>query len=368
MKDASRRSARPPAAALLLLLLCCGSRRAFGQPELDACQAQVHLEMPSRISPGSSADIQLDLGQHDPPTTVILFPDAENYDLDRSTVRLQPGGHESVHLQMHKEVPGLVKLTVGIAGCKAFERPIDAGFSDCVSISVDNRSLIVGSERDEKPPSPSEPGAIQYFRLRLSDLRGRPMHVASPLAVELQTQGDSVLSKDEQSWSHSIEVQIKENEDQSELAILKTPSWKQDDGSVYATIKMDSSHDLAHSTIRYSTQSPWWVLLLAITLGSLVYSVVETLVEQKRPTLLWLRTEGIWRGCVALVVGSLGYLFIGADWMGVKLESSTLRGHFLFGILIGCFGLEGIYKKLKSRVDEFQAPDRHGRARRGVSR
>ena len=54
---------------------------------------------------------------------------------------------------------------------------------------------------------------------------------------------------------------------------------------------------------------------------------------------------------VALATGGLAYVLRETDTLGIKLDTSTTRGYFVLGLLFACFGIEAVFKKIRSKLE-----------------
>jgi len=292
---------------------------------------------------------------------MVTFDPAPDFSVEPPAIRLEqsPSQAQQVRIVLKGPNPGLIRLKARATGwatsCPVLDLPLDVGFASVAHIKATIPELHASaSELDTTGTVPLDGNTVKYFRLQLLDTSSKPLSVGSPVTV-LLTAYEPVLSITGKTWTQTQPTLIAQDQSMSDLLLFRAPSWAQPQGVIKVELKKDSgSDDLMQTDLTYISKHAWWIYLLITIAGALVYSAVEALLgsgnDLKRFFEILFEGTGF-KLVVALATGGLAYVLRETDTLGIKLDTSTTRGYFVLGLLFACFGIEAVFKKIRSKLE-----------------
>lgn len=300
----------------------------------------------------------------------LKFNDSQQYDLTSKDLEepwqvssgdplvIPAGGHRNVTLHVAQPNPGLVRLEAtplgpwpgagqGTALCPGLNVILNTGFSRLATLSIDNSNFACECHGYKEPTSAADPGELQHFSFRFKNSDGQPVAVAEPLTVEFSST-DTPLSADNQAWNKPVQFTIQGYDFQN---VFVRPSVWSSRRQVQATVKLDrNGPNLLKCQIVYASLLPWWLLVFGAISGSLVYVVLNALVNSRGDLRTWWNTIRVNQGStilMALAAGCVGFAGRNLDMWGFKVQATTFGGAAVLGFVAAAAGLESILSKLK---------------------
>jgi hypothetical protein len=287
-----------------------------------------------------------------------LYSVTNSANLELSTAILQPNKRQEFSLSLRQDNPGLIRLNATVSewdrGCPQVNYPIDTGFRDTLLLESRTKGFVVEDETHSAPPR-IEPGVYDIVLDFVDRNHRRQVILGTAVTLTISVVGDSQIF--DKKWTQTTEI----TSDGSSVAVLRIrPVEWGTEGLIRVDIKKQAGPaNIANYEIRYVTNYPWYLLFLSTLAGSLLYVFIESIPSLNKPTdgspappyKLILLKDGGSKLYVAVTVAIVAYLLRDTSVLeAVKFDATTLRGYVILGFLTNVFGLEAIFKKIRSLI------------------
>jgi hypothetical protein len=284
--------------------------------------------------------------------TTLLFFANDHISIEPNMLNLDVSGktRSSATLSFKGDNVGLVtlkgKLTGWPSGCAELDLPIDTGFSSIAKLTSD----LVTTDPQTGLRLHLTGGQQKSFTILFKNQADKDLQLGSPVTVILEATDGAKLSVDSKKWDTKTTVNANQGSTQTEPVLIRPPSGgSETDARIYVHVHRNSaSNDLLNGTIVYDFDYPWWLRLLSIIAGCLIYSAIEALSSKRLGKFSW---DSLWvKLFLMLAIGVLAYVIEDSKILGFEVSKTTIKGNVMFGVLVGCLGLEGIINRIRDFV------------------
>ncbi len=148
----------------------------------------------------------------------------------------------------------------------------------------------------------------------------------------------------ENDWRSNIDLPLGKEDDEAKPLQLKATSWYADTGIIKMSLTTPQGYKIAGASVTVSIVPPWWVLMMMGMLGGLMYSTIQLLRDvlqsrRKRAPAAWVRRVSL-AILLGIVPGSLAYLLAAWNILGIKTDTTNLKGFFILGLLFAYVGMD----------------------------
>jgi hypothetical protein len=281
-----------------------------------------------------------------PHVVTLLFVPNTHVEVDPSSLDLPSSGvRTQATLRVKGINPGLVSLIGKIPQwpkeCTALNLPIDTGLNAVAKLNTDliQTDPVTGAREHLMG------GDTKTFTILFKNVAGNDVRIGAPVNVSLDVSAGN-LSKDQKDWKPQILVPTFENSSQSETVFLRLPNGSQKNANIHVhVLRTSGGRELLGGEIAFDYDYAWWQRLLAIIAGCLVYSVIEAFSSSSLGK--FNRTAFGYKVLLIIAIGGLAYIVEDSKILGFEVDKTTIKGNVLFGVLVGCLGLEGVINRIR---------------------
>lgn len=256
---------------------------------------------------------------------------------DPRSFTLTPGQTQKVTATVNKSASGLAWIFASASNWKPISRSIVVGGSGV------RLNLILGQ--------PVESRRARNFSVGFVDEAGTPVNLEAEGILSLEASlGSNLVFYSEQTkqWTNEIYVVVEKGNDESRPLQLRATSWVADTGKVLISLKTPENNKVRTASFTIDIVPPWWLLMGNGMLGGLLYSLVQYLRNilgstRKRSVAAWLRQISL-AMLLGIVPGALAYLFAAWNILGIKADTTSLKGFFILGFLFAYIGMDVVLK------------------------
>jgi len=259
---------------------------------------------------------------------------------DQRSFLLKPG-------EAHKVIATVKKSNSGLAVIVAFAEnwlPID------VSIYVGGAPLkLVG-----KVEQPVESYRRKPFLVGFTDDAGKPVKLEGDASLLLEGTNIRLCLNDSSDCGATVVLPLKKEVYESKAIQLKANSWFAESGVITMTVTTPSGYyNVASGTFNVAIVPAWWILTIMGLLGGLTYSMIQFLrtslqSRRKHPRAVWIKNTLI-AAVAGLAPAALAYPLAAWNVLGIKTDTTSLRGFFILGLLFAFVGMDGVLEVLSPK-------------------
>jgi hypothetical protein len=195
-----------------------------------------------------------------------------------------------------------------------------------------------------KIEQPVESYRRKPFLVGFTDDAGKPVRLETD--ATLLFEGTNILlclsgSKD---CGAKVELPLKKEVAESKTIELKATSWSADAGTITITLSTPTGYNVSDGSFSVAIVPAWWILILMGMLGGLTYSMIQFLraslqSRRKRSPAAWIRKVSL-AVLVGIVPGALAYPLAAWNILGIKTDTTSLKGFFILGLLFAYVGMD----------------------------
>jgi hypothetical protein len=326
-------------AVLQLILAGCVSLLSISAAAADEL-GSLTTELPVEVEKNKQFDFEVGLspasGEFKDSVTVNMQQNP-NVDYDPRSFTLKPGQTQKVNATVKKSASGLAWIFASASNWKPISRSIHvAGSGVKLNVILDQ---------------PAESRRARNFSVGFTDEAGNPVNLEAKGILSLEaSHGSNLLFYSEQTseWTNEIYVVVEKENHESRPLQLKATSWVADTGKVLISLKTPDGEKVRTASFSIDIVPPWWLLMVMGMLGGLLYSVVQSLrnvlsSRRKRSVAAWFRQVSL-AILLGIVPGALAYLFAAWNILGIKADTTSLKGFFILGFLFAYIGMDVVLK------------------------
>jgi hypothetical protein len=307
----------------------------FAQGKGDGSIGQLMADVPVTVEINQPFDIDIWFEPSDPKRTeaVTVYME-QNRDIryDPRVFRLDPRTRKTIHARLINSRSGLGVVKGKCTGCTNIEEAVNAGFP-----------LKFSAPKLEKPIESDE---NRYFTIDFIDNAGRPVPLDATVNFYLRAYNASFRTKTE-NWSREVFFDSERGNSATVPLRLRPDSLRGAKGMIRVEAKINKNDPLRSENIEFSIVPSQTFLLLMAMLGGMLYSLylISKDITTVPSPFRWLLTSGLLRVSGGAITGLLSYFFVDWDILGIKVDTTTVRGFVILGFLFSYVGIDTVLKK-----------------------
>jgi hypothetical protein len=202
---------------------------------------------------------------------------------------------------------------------------------------------------------PIESGSTRSIVLEFVNNEGKFIYLDAPIKVTLQSSNTKFYKQSDGSWVDKIEFDIREGQRCTPAIQIQPKSWSMDAGMITAEAGINRDNValgqvVSNQNISFVILPPWWLSLLMALIGGVLhgmYQATREIFALKKPPSEQLFKIG-WRIPCGALAGVLSYLFVDWDIIGIKIDTTSLKGFVILGFLFSYVGIDLVLKNIFS--------------------
>lgn len=315
--------------ACMLVLLCS---HTFNAVAADEPVGTLSTNIQAEVEKGEPFEFDVWLSPRSPD-----FNGSVKVSMERSAkVKYEPQEFELKAGDRQKVIGKIVSSNSGLAIIYAYAEhwePIDltinSGFTGKLKTNIGE---------------PLQSRTVKGLALSLVDKDGKPLKLDAPLTLYMRGSRILLLAEDSDQWRADIEMGVARGTSNLMPVNIKPTSWAGDTGIVSVLLKTPQGAPVYDETVYVSILPPWYVPLLMAMLGGLTYSFGQFLRSQlsrtrRQTAKTWSRKAAI-SVVAGLTAGLLAYLLAAWNILGIKIDTTSLKGFVILGILFSYVGVD----------------------------
>ncbi len=302
-------------------------------------------DLPWVVTPGKEFKIDFNLLPVEPTFHQPVPVDMEQTDLIDYTPRsfkINPGERVTVKATILQPSQGLSQIiyTTSAPGWATRWVTVNSGFRAGLSLTL---------------PASIDSGTISFFSVQfLDEATGKRVTLDAPTSLVIEATS-AEIRRGNGPWSRVLTLDLMSGANSSPVLELKPNSWPPGPGALKAELRINSQRIIADKVVEFSGAPSWWSALIMAAVGGLLWSLYSVAKDFKTIA------TGPRRGIVAqlaltlfggLFAGSFAYLLASWDVLGIRVDTSSLRGFVFFGFLVAYVGVDSLMKGISSKVPE----------------
>ena len=317
-------------ASALVLVVCIAllSINAFAAGETG----ELVTDLPVEVERNKSFDFYVRLKPYANDfkgAVMVEMQQNPNVEYDQRFFMLEPGQAQKVTAKVVKSDSGLAVINVFAANWIAID----------LAIHVGGVPLNVVAKLEQ----PLESYRRKSFLVEFTDDTGKPVRLESAARLLLEGTNLQVCSDDAKDCSAKVELPLKKEVYES-TAQLKANGWFADTGMITMTLSTPTGYNVSSGTLSVAIVPAWWILTIMGMLGGLTYSMIKFLrtslqLRRKRSLAVWIKKTAM-AVVVGIVPGALAYPLATWNILGIKTDTTSLRGFFILGLLFAYVGMD----------------------------
>jgi hypothetical protein len=200
---------------------------------------------------------------------------------------------------------------------------------------------------------PVESGDQKSFSISLIDKDSKPVQL--DVEARLIIQASKILLRDQTNnrWVEKVEVKLPLGTSSTAVDI-RPNTWSSDTGMITAELRSYRDFPVHSESFYLPILPPWYVPLLMAMLGGLLYSTTQILKKFSRRKATGFRfllnkvLPGLLPG---LVAGTIAYLLASWGILGIKVDTTSLKGFVILGFLFSYVGVDLVLRAATQRKD-----------------
>ena len=263
----------------------------------------------------------------------VFFDRGANVQYDPPELALEAFRRKQVTVTVKKAPSGLARI---------------AAYSGCcpdrtATVLCDFKGRLRALDPDKLESRKNQPVSVL-----LEDNQGRPLILDSDLDLRIATFNADV-SADGKTWQTIITSKIRKGAARSDFVYIRPTPVDVAEGHIQVTGFGDAGNVAFSDDLVFTITSPWWLKLSMAMLGAFLYALYKRLNSPTDETelLTFLRSLG-----AALVAGVFAYELANLNVFGIKLDTTSLHGFVVLGLLTAYVGVEPLLSKLVERHEQ----------------
>ncbi len=306
-----------------------GSVAAEGKP------GRIEVALPAEVQLNQPFIAEVSLTPDDPNfagTVTVSAGKNQKVKCEPDEFQLKPGQRQKVTVTVLSSNTGLGVVYFYANGWDPFDTTVIVG-------GVTTRLLISLNK-------PIESRTVENFYVALNDKEGKTVRLDASASLQFQASNLWLYSDQTKEWRPDISAALKIGEAISFPLKLKATSWTPGTGLIRVQLVTPQGLAVYDESVTVQIRPPWYVPLLVAIGGGLFLSLWQFLrrtLASRRKTSSRARWSALAKALLlGLGGGVLAYLL--ADWnvLGIRTDTTGLRGFFILGLLFSYVGADFI--------------------------
>ena len=192
---------------------------------------------------------------------------------------------------------------------------------------------------------PVESYRPRSFIVSFTDEAGKAVRLEAGANMVLELSNLSV-SQDGKDWLRELTLPLGKEDNETKPLQLRATSWYADNGIVKVNLTTRDGYKITGSSANVAIVPPWWVLMMMGMLGGLMYSMIQFLrnflQSRKRSGGAWVKKISL-AALLGIVPGGLSYLLAAWNILGIKTDTTSLKGFFILGLFFAYVGMDVVF-------------------------
>ena len=183
----------------------------------------------------------------------------------------------------------------------------------------------------------------------------------NPVALDAPMQMRVAIEKAEirlagKEWGKAADFVVSQGDRSTPALEIRPTPYDVDTGMLQATGFLTGNYVVLNDRTDFLIRPPWWLRLLMAIFGGVLLSTYQAAKQFGAGSISAGRT---WvRGLVGgIFAGAFAYLLADWDVIGIKIDTTRLRGFIVLGLLMSYVGVEPALARLLGRKEKADAPD-----------
>jgi hypothetical protein len=263
----------------------------------------------------------------------VYFDSNSNVSYDQPQVTLQPFRRAHVTVTIKKAASGLARIMAYSGCCPA----------RIVTVVCDFKGRLRSLDPDVLESRQKQPVSVV-----LEDNQGRPLILDADLDLRISA-FNADISTDGERWHTTIASKIKKGAARSEFFYVRPTPVDNASAHIQVTGYGEAGNVAFSDDLPFTVTSPWWLKLAMAMLGAFLYALYKRLNASSTDTefVTFLRSLG-----AALIAGVFAYELANLNVFGIRLDTTSLHGFVVLGLLTAYVGVEPLLAKFVERRNE----------------
>ena len=299
-----------------------------GQPRDSAYSGGFEIDMPDNVELGKPFDLDIRLRPYpNAPrgSVAVRMEQTDRVQYEPRVFSLRPGTVKTIRATVRKTNSGLAGIIANADGWLTYERSVSVGFPTL----LEPASVAASFSK----------GGVEPLLLAFVDKDSKKrVSLDGPVFMIINSARASVRELGNSQWASMVKLEVPAGEDASPVLELRPEGNSGEKATVWAKVALTSGHVIHSQAIEFPIYPRWWQALLMSVLGGAIWGLRKAGWPQGNRD-AWRRHFAKCMGA-AVLAGGIGYCLSSRDLLGLKLDSTTLKGYFLLGFAFSCVGVD----------------------------
>jgi hypothetical protein len=259
-----------------------------------------------------------------------------NISYEPKTVKVFPGQRSTVKAKIIRSTCGLNQIVATAPNWKPLKVSIDSGF----------RAELLATL-----PREIETATINSFVVQFIDANNSPVAIETPASIRLEATSAEIRYGN-LPFRNVQEIDLDLGATSTPAIEIRPSSSSSGSGLLRAQIIINKKINQPQTVFSQATEfriiPSWWLALLVASFGGILYSLYNLTKSLPRPQKITnKRLAGIIASNVlgGVLAGCLAYFLASWNILGIKVDTTSLRGFALLGFLFAYIGVDSIMKR-----------------------
>jgi hypothetical protein len=312
-----------------------------GAPSSYGCGPTINADLPIKVEQQREFKVDVWLEKKEMPKEILSEPvvvfmeQTTSVSYEPRVLHLRPNQRSTITAKVLRSPSGLTEIRATAEGYKPLLVTIDSGF----------RGKLINTF-----PKEIEAGTTRSFVVKFVDEKGNPVSLET--SGLLLVEGTATkLRIGNSNWSNSLKFNLDPGETCTPLLQARATSGIKANGSIRAQLLVNPLRKppmaVATEISEFQILPSWWLAMLTAAVGGTLSSIYTL---GKRRSI-----AGRGKATIAKVSGTLfsGFLagclaYLLATWniLGIRVDTTSLRGFVVIGFLFSYLGIESVMKRI----------------------
>jgi len=333
----SRKSVGYFAFVLLFLFFLAG--RVPANPFDGGTKGQIMGNPPIKVDKAQPFDFHIWLKPANPSfdgSVKIFMDNNPKVKYEPQEFTLKAGERQKVRATILNTGCGLAVIAAYADDWEELDTTVDGGFLAKVKTNL-NESI--------------ESGVKKSCYISFTDENGKPIALDADTVMVLQSSKLGLYDQTNKKWVESIQIQLPFGSSSTPAFDILPDTWASDMGIISVELRSALNYPIYNDNIPIPILPPWYSPLLMAMMGGILYSSFQCIRLGKahrrsgkgrlRQLVVKKIIPALITGCVS---GLLAYLFASWGILGIKVDTTTLKGFVILGIIFSYIGIDLILK------------------------
>ncbi|HVT17227.1 MAG TPA: hypothetical protein VHQ90_13735 [Thermoanaerobaculia bacterium] len=274
---------------------------------------------------------------HKPVTIYMERTDRIRYEPRALTI--SPGERVTVKTKIVRSPGGLSEIFASADGWYPLQATVSTGFRGNLSVRL---------------PASLDSGSVSSFSVQFIDEIGGLISLDSPASLVVEVTS-AEIRHGSKPWSQVLKLPLDPGANSSPVLELKPTDWKPSRGTLRAELRINSQRVIASKVVEFSCVPSGWVTLLMAAVGGTLWSLYSIARDYKKIAMVT-RRKAVTQVAVTMIAGffagCLAYLLASWDVLGIRVDTTSLKGFIVLGFLFSYVGVESLMKGVSSKFSQ----------------